>query len=361
MFSPRAVAHSKHVRAGMAARILYVYVAVLALGSAYFLLLLAEDEAFHVRLLRARMCAVHLEVGMPMGDSLLALSSYEGDRGAATILRAAASDRSKGVVDWHLLRGGKIFDTTIIRMLEAGEAGGILPDVSRSLATYIDHIGLVDRCLHDLRLAHMSACAAAVLLAFHALGFRRWRGRAALTYFALAILGGVVVSTVLLQRACLEALGGRTIGRFIVPGYQRFVSAALFSRIAAEVGALHESGVPILDVCEEVGSGGSDASKVATIARFCRKRLREGGSLADALTQADSVPGIVLQVVAVAEQTGSLGHGCHQVASFYYSALLRQQERIRQGAGVVLVLLAAATLVAAMSRPRATSAGGLRP
>ena len=50
---------------------------------------------------------------------------------------------------------------------------------------------------------------------------------------------------------------------------------------------------------------------------YCRSKISEGKNLADPLREANVFPGMVVQMVAVGEQTGALDTMLNKVADFY--------------------------------------------
>ena len=88
------------------------------------------------------------------------------------------------------------------------------------------------------------------------------------------------------------------------------------ARFARTMGTLLSSGVPILDSLEIVAKASGNVV-VGEGLMFAREKIAEGRNLAEPLGQVKVFPGMVVQMVAVGEQTGALDTMLNKIADFY--------------------------------------------
>ena len=93
----------------------------------------------------------------------------------------------------------------------------------------------------------------------------------------------------------------------------RKIAVARFTRT---LGTLLASGVPILDALDIVAKSAGNVVVEAAINQTSAK-IREGRTMADPLMETKVFPGMVVQMIAVGEQTGALDQMLNKVADFY--------------------------------------------
>jgi type IV pilus assembly protein PilC len=93
----------------------------------------------------------------------------------------------------------------------------------------------------------------------------------------------------------------------------RKIAVARFTRT---LGTLLSSGVPILEALLTVAKA-SGNSVIEKAVMFARERISEGRNMSEPLKDAKVFPGMVIQMIAVGEQTGQLDVMCNKIADFY--------------------------------------------
>jgi type IV pilus assembly protein PilC len=99
----------------------------------------------------------------------------------------------------------------------------------------------------------------------------------------------------------------------IIGPVMRKIAVARFTRT---LGTLLSSGVPILDALDIVAKTAGNVI-IEEGLLYCKNKISEGKNLADPLREANVFPGMVVQMVAVGEQTGALDTMLSKVADFY--------------------------------------------
>ncbi|HET9933568.1 MAG TPA: type II secretion system F family protein, partial [Polyangiaceae bacterium] len=93
----------------------------------------------------------------------------------------------------------------------------------------------------------------------------------------------------------------------------RKIAVARFTRT---LGTLLQSGVPILDaleICAKTSGNVIIESGIMSV----RQAISEGRNMAEPLTQTQIFPDMVVQMIAVGEQTGALDQMLNKIADFY--------------------------------------------
>ncbi|HET9954695.1 MAG TPA: type II secretion system F family protein, partial [Polyangiaceae bacterium] len=93
----------------------------------------------------------------------------------------------------------------------------------------------------------------------------------------------------------------------------RKIAVARFTRT---LGTLLQSGVPILDaleICAKTSGNVVIESGIMSV----RQAISEGRNMAEPLTQTGIFPDMVVQMIAVGEQTGALDQMLNKIADFY--------------------------------------------
>jgi type IV pilus assembly protein PilC len=94
---------------------------------------------------------------------------------------------------------------------------------------------------------------------------------------------------------------------------QQKIAVARFTRT---LGTLLQSGVPILDALEICAKTSGNVIIESGI-RLVRQRISEGKNMAEPLMEAKVFPDMVVQMIAVGEQTGALDQMLNKIADFY--------------------------------------------
>ena len=93
----------------------------------------------------------------------------------------------------------------------------------------------------------------------------------------------------------------------------RKIAVARFTRT---LGTLLGSGVPIMDALLTVAKASGNAV-IEKAVMFARDRISEGRNMSEPLQDSKVFPGMVIQMIAVGEQTGQLDVMCNKIAEFY--------------------------------------------
>jgi type IV pilus assembly protein PilC len=103
-----------------------------------------------------------------------------------------------------------------------------------------------------------------------------------------------------------------------IPVFGKLNHKIAIARFARTLSTLLVSGVPILQALETV-AGSVDNEIISDAIMASRAAIREGEQIGDPLQRSGMFPPMVVQMVAIGEETGSLDQMLSKIADFYES------------------------------------------
>jgi type IV pilus assembly protein PilC len=128
-----------------------------------------------------------------------------------------------------------------------------------------------------------------------------------------------VVAILIAYKLFVSTRVGRRVAdrvKLRVPVFGPLHHKIVMARFSRTMGTLLASGVPILQAMETV-AGVVGNSVVADAVIESRARIREGERIADPLQRSKMFPPMVVHMVSVGEESGSLDHMLNKIADFY--------------------------------------------
>jgi type IV pilus assembly protein PilC len=287
-----------------------------------------------------RQFSVMIDAGLPLVQCLEILGSQQENRVFQKILFEVRQDVESGATLADSLRKHpKAFDDLYCNMVAAGEAGGILDTILQRLSQYIEKIV-------KLRAAVRSAMVypvAVIVIAIGVVWIILWkviptfatlfaglgaqlplptRITIALSKFIGAwwwlvfLLIGLSIFAIFRYHETYS--GRRVIDKLMlkIPVLGGVLKKIAVARFCRTLGTLVSSGVPILDGLEITAKTAGNAI-VEDAIMSTRKSIEEGKTIAEPLKGTDVFPPMVVQMVAVGEQTGALETMLNKIADFY--------------------------------------------
>ncbi len=287
-----------------------------------------------------RQFSVMIDAGLPLVQSLEILGSQQENRTFQKILIDVRQSVESGTSLAEALRKHpKPFDDLYCNMVAAGEAGGILDTILQRLSQYIEKIV-------KLRSAVRSAMiypVAVILIAVGVVWVILWKviptfatlfeglGAALplptrITIAASHLIGawwwaiflGMGLTAFLIDRYRKTHRGRRHVDQLMlrIPVLGNVLRKIAVARFCRTLGTLVASGVPILDGLEITAKTSGNAI-VEDAIMATRQSVEEGKTIAEPLKTTSVFPAMVVQMVAVGEQTGALETMLSKIADFY--------------------------------------------
>lgn len=290
-----------------------------------------------------RLFATMIDAGLPLVQCLEILATQQKNAHFATVLKEVKTSVEGGTTFSEALgKHPKVFDELFVQLVAAGEAGGILDNIMLRLSVYLEKRQKLIRQVRGA-LAYPTIVAVigvgvmAVMLTFVIPAFEGMfaefgggkdnlpaitRMMVALSHGFVSSLPFIVVGTIALSFGVSYILRTRK-GKFafhklllnlpIMGPVLRKIAVARFTRT---LGTLLQSGVPILDALEICAKTAGNLI-IETGIFYVRQRISEGKNMAEPLTETKVFPDMVVQMIAVGEQTGALDQMLSKVADFY--------------------------------------------
>ena len=287
-----------------------------------------------------RQFATMIDAGLPLVQCLEILSSQGDNARLNEILKQVKNDVEQGATfSDALAKHPKVFDDLFCSLIHAGEMGGILDTILNRLAVYIEKNVKLKRQVKGALTYPLSTLAIAIAVCAVLLGyvvptfeamFKDFGGELpGMTALVIGISNGFVAWApfmVVFGGLFLWACGytyrhpktqpywhKAMLSIPILGPVMRKIAVARFTRT---LGTLLASGVPILDALDVVAKSSGNVIVERGI-RFTSEKIREGRTMAEPLTETGVFPPMVVQMIAVGEQTGALDQMLNKIADFY--------------------------------------------
>jgi type IV pilus assembly protein PilC len=290
-----------------------------------------------------RLFATMIDAGLPLVQCLEILAGQQTNKAFGAVLKDVKNSVEQGSsFSDALRRHPKVFDELFVNLVQAGEVGGILDTIMNRLGIYLEKRQKLVRQVRGAMVypsvviliagGVMSVLLTFVIPAFENM-FKDFGGgkenlpqltqivmgvsHGFVTYLPFIVAGGAVLAAVL-------SYSYRT------PGGKRFFHNAILSlpiigpvlrkiavaRFTRTLGTLLQSGVPILDALEICARTAGNVVIESGVMRV-RQAISEGKNMAEPLAAVKVFPDMVVQMIAVGEQTGALDQMLSKVADFY--------------------------------------------
>ena len=288
-----------------------------------------------------RQFSVMLDAGLPLVQCLEILGNQEEHRTFREIIHKVRSDVEQGAsLADAMKKHPKAFDNLFVNMIAAGEAGGILDIILQRLSAYIEK----NVKLKSQVKAALIYPVAVILIAVGVVWIILWK---VIPVFAQLFsgLGGemplptriVVAASNFLARYTFMLIPALILGGYAfhksyksVDRIRYYTDAAILkmpiigmllrkiaiARFCRTLSTLTSSGVPILEGLEITARTAGNAV-IEEAVMSVRKAVEEGKTVADPLAQTKVFPNMVVQMIAVGEQTGALDQMLSKIADFY--------------------------------------------
>lgn len=239
-----------------------------------------------------------------------------------------------------MTRQSGIFDSLYISMVRAGEAGGILSEVLKRLADFLEYRQKLNQKVRAamvypsvvlfVAVGVFWAMLTFVLPIFEGL-FKNIGGElpaytqflinlsvAARSIWMLLFLIICAVAAVFLRNYYKTPAGRLQIDaiKLSIPLIGELIQKVSIARFSRTFGTLIQAGVPMLNALEVVKDTAGNAV-VSSAVQKIHEEVRQGGTISKPMTRDKLFPPMVTQMVAVGEETGKLDDMLSKIADFY--------------------------------------------
>jgi type IV pilus assembly protein PilC len=287
-----------------------------------------------------RQFSVMIDAGLPLVQCLEILGSQQENKAFKRALIQIRQDVESGSSLADAMRKHpKIFNDLFTNMVAAGEAGGILDTILQRLAQYIEksvklNSQVKSAMIYPVAVISIAVIVVAVILwkvipvfasLFKGLGAELPMPTRIVISMSNAIadywwLMGIVIFAIIfsIRRYRATEKGRRVTDAIMLkaPIVGMLLRKIAVARFCRTLSTLTSSGVPILDgLMITAKTSGNSIVEDAIMAT--RKSVEEGKTISEPLGDTDVFPSMVVQMIAVGEQTGALDTMLSKIADFY--------------------------------------------
>jgi type IV pilus assembly protein PilC len=288
-----------------------------------------------------RQFATMIDAGLPLVQCLQILADQNENSTFKEILREVKADVEQGSTFADALgKHPKPFDSLYVNLVAAGEIGGILDTILNRLAVYLEKADALARKVKGAMVYPAVVLTVAVGVVILLLTkviptfekmFVDFGGTLpAPTQFVvnlshwvqswiLPALVGAALVVVAFQTARKRSRRFRrqTDAFFLkTPVFGSLLRKVAVARFTRTLGTMIASGVPILDGLEIVAKTAGNVV-IEDALYDVRSAITEGKTVAEPLSESDVFPGMVVQMIAVGEETGAMETMLGKIADFY--------------------------------------------
>ena len=288
-----------------------------------------------------RQFATMIDAGLPLVQCLDILAEQNPNKRFKEIIRQVRQDVEQGSTFAEALRKHpKPFDALYVNLVQAGEIGGILDTILNRLAVYLEKADALARKVKGAMVYPTTVLVVAIgvvvlmlvkVIPTFAKMFEDFGGELpaptqmviAISNFmqhwvwlAMIVAGSTLYAFFYARRKNLRfrrSTDSIFLKMIIFGPLLQKVAVARFTRT---LGTMIASGVPILDGLEIVArTAGNVVIEEALM--DVRSAISEGKTIAEPLQESGVFPGMVVQMIAVGEETGAMESMLSKIADFY--------------------------------------------
>jgi type IV pilus assembly protein PilC len=288
-----------------------------------------------------RQFAVMVDAGLPLVAALGIIAEQQENSTFQQVLRAVKLEVEEGATFAEALGNHpKVFDDLYVNLVAAGEVGGILDTILNRLASQLEKSEKLARQLRGAMVypGTVSAIAVCVILlllvkvipVFQKM-FMDFGGTLPaptqmvidLSAFLQATIVYILAGVSLFAMGFQQAYARSSRFHFRVdqvllrlPVFGNVIKKVAVARFTRTLGTMVASGVPILDGLDIVSKTAGNVVIEREI-QLARQSISAGKTISEPLKDSKVFPSMMVEMIAVGEQTGSMEIMLSKVADFY--------------------------------------------
>jgi type IV pilus assembly protein PilC len=288
-----------------------------------------------------RQFATMIDAGLPLVQCLDILGTQQPNKTFKTIILQVKVDVEQGSTFAEALRKHpKPFDALYVNLVQAGEIGGILDTILNRLAVYLEKADSLARKVKGAMVYPVTvlvvAVAVIVLMLIKIIPtfekmFQDFGGELPgptqmvvdLSHFMQEWIGlflvvvAAVVTGFFQARKRLPKFRRQTDALALkLPVFGDLLTKVAVARFTRTLGTMIASGVPILEGLDIVAKTAGNVVVEEALYQV-KAAIAEGKTIAEPLSQSKVFPGMVVQMIAVGEETGAMETMLGKIADFY--------------------------------------------
>ena len=288
-----------------------------------------------------RQFAVMVDAGLPLVKCLQILADQNENPTLKRVINEVRNDVEGGSTFAEALgKHPKVFDDLYVNLVAAGEVGGILDTILNRLAIQLEKADKLARQFKGAMVYPVAVSAVAVgvvtLLLVKVIPvfekmFADFGGTLPgptqmvislsnwMQDWVVYLMAGIAMVVILHSQARARSKAYRYQAdrlKLALPLFGTIIKKVAVARFTRTLGTMIASGVPILDALEIVSKTAGNMV-IEEELKQTRASISEGKTIAEPLEDSKVFPSMMVQMVAVGEETGSLEIMLNKIADFY--------------------------------------------
>lgn len=288
----------------------------------------------------ARQFSTMIDAGLSLTKCLTILSAQTESAGLRDVIQSIGKDVESGQsLSDALGRHPKVFPPIFVNMVRAGETGGVLDEVLNRVADHLEaelalKAKIKSAMTYPIAMGGLVLVVLAAMMIFVVPTFEKmFADMGGELPFATQLLvdvsdfvagwGGLIALVSFITAIFVFKWWSKGPGKLIwdgaklqMPVFGSLVRKIALARFTRTFGTLVAAGVPILSALDIVAdTAGNEVIAIAV--RKARSAIKEGETIAKPLSESKVFPSMLVQMIAVGEETGALDQMLNKVAAFY--------------------------------------------
>jgi type IV pilus assembly protein PilC len=288
-----------------------------------------------------RQFAVMIDAGLPLVQCLGILAEQSENMTLARIVREVRNDVESGSTFAESLgKHPKVFDDLYVNLVAAGEVGGILDTILNRLAVQLEKADKLARQFRGAMVypATVSTIAIGVVVlllvkvipvfqkmfadfggtlpgpTLMVIDLSEWMQ--ANVVYCIAVIIAIATAHSQARARSLAYRYQTDRLKLMLPLFGTIIKKVAVARFTRTLGTMIASGVPILDALEIVSKTAGNMI-IEEELQETRASISEGKTIAEPLQNSKVFPGMMVQMIAVGEETGNMEVMLTKIADFY--------------------------------------------
>jgi len=288
----------------------------------------------------ARQFSTMINAGLSLTKCLSILAAQTESAGLKTVIGQIGKDVEAGQsLSDSLGKHPKVFPPIFVNMVRAGETGGVLDEVLSRVADHFESdlalkAKIKSAMTYPVAMGGLVFVVLAAMMIFVVPTFEKMFADMGgdlpmmtqllvdASNFVASIWGVVaaivVVALVMVMRWWMGGPGKRIWdgAKLNMPIFGPLIRKIALAKFTRTFGTLVSAGVPILSALDIVAdTAGNEV--VADAVKHARSAIKEGETIAKPLGESKVFPSMLVQMIAVGEETGALDTMLNKIADFY--------------------------------------------
>ncbi|MEI6519835.1 MAG: type II secretion system F family protein [bacterium] len=310
-----------------------------------------------------RQFATMINAGVSLVRCLAVLEQQATAPSLKNVIRELSNSVEQGeTLTRAMQRYPHIFNNLFVGLVRAGEVGGVLDETMERLSTFLEEDMKLVQKFKSAMTYPTVVMSAALLIVWGLVTFIVPKFMELFKDFGMTLPGptlflmnisnamsnptniGITVGTVVglvfaINRIKATKSGKRILDKMMLkaPVFGVLIHKVAIARFARTMGTLLASGVPILQALETV-AGALDNEVISGAVLDARTAVREGERVGDPLERSKLFPPMIIQMIAIGEETGTLDSMLEKVADFYESEVEAAMESLTSAIEPLLII-----------------------